>query len=122
MAETDELVVAKPKKKAKLQADIDEVGGPTASQVTVTRTVKGKETTEDEMLAVHQFITEPAVVSVAFGGTANLGNFESAKFSVAVSIPCYKEELDETYNYAKRLVERKVKFAMKQIREELDQG
>ena len=55
---------------------------------------------EEEVIAVHKFETEPAYVSVDYALTLNLGNYESAKLSVSVTIPCYKEEIDDAYEFA----------------------
>ena len=46
---------------------------------------------------------EPARVNVMVGGTVNLGNFESLKFSASVSLPCYEEEVPEALERAKNL-------------------
>ena len=76
------------------------------STVTVIRTYKDSrarkrhdETTEDR-LEVHKFVTKPASVRVAVGGTFNLGNFESLRYDVTVELPCYREEVEATYDEA----------------------
>lgn len=61
----------------------------------------------DETLEVHQFITEPAKVTVEMGMTVNLGNYEAARISVTLSVPCYREEHEEAYEYARSWVEKK---------------
>jgi hypothetical protein len=38
----------------------------------------------------------------------NLGNFESAKLSVNLRVPCYAEEKDEAFDFAQRWVEERV--------------
>jgi 3-deoxy-D-arabino-heptulosonate 7-phosphate (DAHP) synthase len=65
----------------------------------------GKPNQSEEILEVHQFAVEPASVKVEMGMTINLGNYESAKITVALIQPCYSEEKDAAYDYAKRWVE-----------------
>ena len=45
-------------------------------------------TGEEDVVAVHKFETEPATVSVDYALTMNLGNYESARISVSVTVPC----------------------------------
>lgn len=72
---------------------------------------------EEEMLAVHQFITTPGQVRCELGLTINLGNFESAKLSVGLVVPCYKEESDAAFNFAKKWVAERVAKEVQEIRE-----
>lgn len=62
---------------------------------------------KDENLSVRRFVTEPAKVAVEMSMTVNLGNFESARISVALTVPCYQEEHEEAYEYARKWVEKK---------------
>jgi hypothetical protein len=91
------------------------------SSINVIRTIKSnknnkqgkshidvKEDVADESIAVHKFQTDPAEVSVSCALTINLGNFESAKITVSVSIPCYKEEIDDAYDFAQKWVENRI--------------
>ena len=61
--------------------------------VRVRRTWFNQETDEDRYLMVRPFVTTPAQVTTALSRTINLGNYESAKISVSVTCPCYKEEI-----------------------------
>lgn len=45
---------------------------------------------------IHVFVTEPAYVRISHGMTSNMGNFESLRIDVAVTMPCYREDVDET--------------------------
>lgn len=65
-------------------------------------------TGDEDVIAVHKFETEPAEVGVDYALTMNLGNFNSAKISVSVRVPCYKEEIDEAYEFAQGWVETRV--------------
>lgn len=53
-----------------------------------------------EDLEVREFKVDPAYISVNHGRTVNIGNFESVRVDVRVSIPCYKEEVVEAILYA----------------------
>ena len=61
---------------------------------------------------VMRFLTQPAKVTVKYGATLNIGNYESARVDVAVEMPCYSEDVDETYrlvsDYAGTLIESQV--------------
>jgi hypothetical protein len=82
-----------------------------ASQATVTRTYKNgiteRSETSDDTLTVHKFITEPASVRVGMGMTISLGNYESVRIDVNLSVPCYKEEVNDAYAYASEWVQAK---------------
>lgn len=46
---------------------------------------------------VHVFITDPAYVRVNAGVTKNMGNFESLRVDVSITMPCYRETTDEVF-------------------------
>lgn len=79
--------------------------------------VEGNLDGKDETIAVHQFVTTPAEVRVELGLTLNLGNYESARLNVGVVVPCYKEETDAAFKYAKNWVSERVAAEVKDIRE-----
>ena len=57
---------------------------------------KDAEVEEAVEIDVHVFETEPAYVRVAAGQTINLGDFESLRVDVAITMPCYREQVGET--------------------------
>lgn len=62
--------------------------------------------------------TQPvANVGFKLGHTINLGNYESLRVDVDVHIPCYTNEIDEVFDYAKGWVEEKFEEVMKEINE-----
>lgn len=67
----------------------------------------GPATQTEETLSVHRFVTEPARVTVEMGMTVNLGNYEAARISVSLSVPCYLEEHDNAFEYAKTWVNKR---------------
>jgi hypothetical protein len=70
---------------------------------------------KEEKFTVHRFVTAPANVGVDLGLTINTGNFESARISVSVLVPCYREEIDDAYRWAKEWVEERVKVEVAEI-------
>lgn len=74
----------------------------------VSKTVIGEEETETGRLRVSAFVTTPATVSVKGGATINLGNYESARIDVMLSVPCYVEEIDEIFEKVKVWVDEKL--------------
>lgn len=82
-------------------------------RVTVTRefTREGKDlgfsSHSEETIAVRKFVTEPAKASVTMGMTISLGNFEFARIDVGLVVPCYMEEHEDAYEYAKKFVEKR---------------
>jgi len=86
------------------------------TQAVVTKQFPSGEDLAEETLAVHSFVTAPASVSVEMGMTINLGNFESARVTVSVSVPCYKEEVESAHAYARKWVEDRVVEESKKIR------
>lgn len=75
-----------------------------------------------EIISVNKFVTEPARVSVDYGLTINLGNYETAKIGVSVTVPCYFEELDAAYKWAARWAETKVMAEQASIRKAIREG
>ena len=62
------------------------------------------------------FDTEPALVSYHAQMTANLGDFESAKVGVSLTMPCNPSEVDEMYEYVRKWVD----FRMQGVNKELE--
>lgn len=50
---------------------------------------------ERKVLSVKKFLSEPAYVRVSAGQTINLGDYESQRVDVSITMPCYPEEVDE---------------------------
>ena len=62
----------------------------------IRRKIYGEE--EEELSdEVHVFETEPAYVRATAGVTKNLGDFESLRLDVSITLPCYAEDADKTY-------------------------
>jgi hypothetical protein len=77
---------------------------PVKVSVTVTP-FKGADTkTTEKVIQVHQFITEPAYVRVGAGVTKSTGNYESLRVDVAITVPCYIEQIKQTAKEAAEFV------------------
>lgn len=61
-----------------------------------------------EPLAVRVFETAPATVGISMGLTMNLEKYESARFDVTITLPCYAGEEVEAFDYAKRFAEERL--------------
>lgn len=75
---------------------------------TVSRIVFGKETEETEEIDVGIFETIPANVSVKAGATVNLHDYNSGRIDVMLSMPCYIEDIDETFINVKEWVDTRI--------------
>lgn len=62
--------------------------------VTVSSKYMGKDESRPVNLEVRKFEVEPAYVRVSAGMTRNMGNYESLRVDVSVSMPCYAEEVE----------------------------
>lgn len=71
-------------------------------------TVSGQKQEEDskQTVDVRTFNNVPTCSVNMIGSLQkNLGNYDSAKVSVSVSVPTYLEEIDDAFEYAKAKVE-----------------
>lgn len=66
------------------------------------------ETEEDEVIAVRQFVVDPARVGVKMSVTKNLGDFNSVTVACNIEIPCYTEEIETAYERAKEFVSARI--------------
>lgn len=66
-------------------------------------------------LEVRQFSVEPAYVKAGYGLTINLGNYESARCDVGVTLPCYVEEVPEALKEAWKIAEEEIKKQKKAV-------
>lgn len=51
---------------------------------------------------------EPAFVRVSAGGTYNLGNYESLRLDVSVTLPCLPSDIEAAYDTATEFVSDKI--------------
>lgn len=73
---------------------------------------------ETEVIGELQGFTQPVcVVNFSLGHTKNLGNYESLKTHISLSMPCYPTEVDMIADYCKEWVNDR----MEKLQEELDE-
>lgn len=76
-----------------------------------------KEEMDFEDLPVRIFEVEPASVRAGYGLTINLGNYESARVDVQVTLPCYAEEVQSAIDEAFEIAEQRVMEAAEEVKE-----
>jgi hypothetical protein len=95
---------------------------PVVATTSVETKAKGEQQysqnpTETEVL--HEGTPIPAIslcrLAVEAGQTLNLGNFNSARLSVHLEVPCDKADLDEVYEWATEWVSNKMAKAVADI-------
>lgn len=64
----------------------------------------GLDESERSVLQVRKFETDPAFVRVSAGVTKNMGDYESLRVDVAITVPCYVEEIEEVQRRLEPLV------------------
>jgi hypothetical protein len=55
-------------------------------------------------------------ITVEGGRVLNLGNYETARVGVTITVPCSKETLEDAYNYATEWVSGKIEEAVKEAK------
>lgn len=50
---------------------------------------------EEKTIEIRPFATNPASISIKKGVTIDLGNYQSSRIDVMVTLPCYSEEILE---------------------------
>jgi len=70
----------------------------------------------DETIEVHHFVTEPARVGVSAGTTLNMGNYEAVRLDVSVQVPCYHEEVERAFEWAKAFAKNRLAKECKEAR------
>jgi hypothetical protein len=74
------------------------------------------EQTDEQEFSVHDFEVEPAWVKAGYGLTINLGNYESARCDVGVTLPTYVEEIPAAFEEAWKLAKAEIKEQTKDIK------
>jgi len=106
----------KPKRKLKAKLVPEEAFVSTEIKKTGETVPELKDKTE--VLGVKEFAEEPAMVGIEHGVTLNLGNYESARISVSLRLPCANkpEEHTKAYEYAKKWIEDRVQAEVQEIK------
>lgn len=72
----------------------------------------------EEQLEVRRFPdgVAPAHVTAKYGMTLNLGNYESARCDVSVTLPCFVEEIDDAFTEAWGIAKTQIRSQTKNIK------
>lgn len=125
-----QIVAASTERKAASTVTVESATPPVATQTqakaahlvpmtaVVTRTFGkiGLPESKEEPLEVRTFVTPPAHIELGYGLTLNIGNYESARVDVKLNVPCYREEVDEAYEWARKWAEDRVRREVKEVR------
>lgn len=72
---------------------------------TVTASGVGIEDEKRKVISVRKFVTDPAYVRVSAGVTKSTGEkFEFLRIDVAISVPCYVEEIEKVQRRTEAMV------------------
>lgn len=113
------------KTKPKLSEFASHVGEPQNLEVkpvvgTVSAQHKNGKMLLDKQETLNKGVMVPAeqMCQVHVGGshTVNLGNYESAKISVGITIPCTKDDINDSYDFATTWVSEKITEAVKDVK------
>lgn len=91
-------VKVKDTRRRRVSGERDRASDSGRVQVSVVRVRSRAILSEDrreEEFDSEVFQTDPAYVRVAHGVTKSIGDYESLRVDVAITMPCYKEQLDE---------------------------
>lgn len=93
---------------------------PQAKEGTIFTTTqyskKGVEENTETKIEVRRFDVEPAYVRANYGLTINLGNYESARCDVSVTLPCYVEEIPAAFDRAWEIAKAQIQTQVKSIK------
>lgn len=84
-------------------------------------TVTTKKSTGVELHAqseTNPVMTDGALVGFKIGHTKNLGNYESIRFEVSLTLPTTVDKLDEAYDACKTWADKKLTEAVEEVEQE----
>lgn len=93
---------------------------PVTGMVSSSKAVAGKEIagTVSESKTLHPGVfSNGMTITVEGGRVLNLGNYETARVGVTLTVPCTKDTLEEAYDYATNWVSEKIEEAVKAAKE-----
>ena len=74
---------------------------------------------DEEHIMVDVFETQPGSVTSKVGMTVNLGDFESLRIDVGVTLPCYKEEIEDALAKSFEIAEADLYRRVTEVKENL---
>jgi hypothetical protein len=88
---------------------------PVVAHVSTSKAVKGAEVASsvEESKTLHKGVfTDGTLITVEGSRTLNLGNYESARVGVTLTVPCTKDTVDDAYEYATNWITGKIEEAV----------
>lgn len=100
------------------------VSSKSATATTSVKYPSGAEKVTQEKVPTNPVSSAPAYVSVSLGVTRNLGNYESVKASVIITLPCEPSEveIEATYEAAKAWADTKMNSINEEISSQLGEA
>lgn len=89
---------------------------PLSGQVSTSKSLKGDviaSSTEQSQVLHPGVFSDGMSITVEGGRTINLGNYESAKVGVTITVPCDNTSLNEAYVFATEWISAKIDEAVK---------
>jgi hypothetical protein len=68
-----------------------------------------------EVIAKGKYTGPTCEVSYSSGATLNMGNYQSARVDVRVSVPCYSHEIQPVYAWVEKFVEAKAQEVVNSV-------
>ena len=90
--------MSKSDKKARLRVRVRPSKQGTGGRKTLTVSKGGKEKVTIKDAKIKKFTTDPVYVRIGAGVTKNMGDYESLRVDVSISMPCYREDMDKTFD------------------------
>ena len=109
-----------PKQKPKADYSSHLTTQPVTGMVSSSKAVSGQPVAESaaESKTIHPGVfTDGMSIRIEGGRVINLGNYETARIGVTITVPCTKDSLDEAYAFATGWVSEKIEEAVNQAKE-----
>lgn len=113
---------AEPPEKPKTGVDYQQHlhSKPVTGMVSTSKAQSGQPVAESlsETQTLHPGVfTNGMSITVEGGRVMNLGNYETARIGVSITVPCSKDTLDDAYQYATAWVSERIEEAIKDAKE-----
>jgi len=91
-------------------------------RIWVEKKYNGTQERQDTKIPIQPFVVEPAYVNYSAGVTLNMGNYQSARIDVGISLPTYVEEISDAYKQAIEIVDKIMEEEVNKLRNSANGG
>jgi len=91
-------------------------------RIWVERRYNGTQERQDTKIPIQPFVVEPAYVNYSAGVTLNMGNYQSARIDVGISLPTYIEEIPDAYKQAIGIVDKVIEEEVNKLKNSTSNG